>query len=468
MRRSHRKSRYGCHECKKRHIKCDEGRPSCANCSSAQTRCSFLNSLVSLPVVPPSAAVAIVPLPSSGRQYPSPVPPIITSRSSSSSRTSLTQSAPTAVAQQHATADNTAVVAAAAHPLGSEAHHDDPQPALDGWQHPPAAPSPSAADLEEHRYNLLHMSLLHHYNTTFAKSKGTFQPEVCRQMHQLYLTEAFATPYLMDELLSLSAAHKSITCPAPEEKAHYLVESTRLQTRSLARFNAAHDGGLASISADNCVRIFIFSTLLGHHMLFETFAVHRRQGSGSVDTNVFSLVLDKFVQCLGLHRGISIIAGVSWPSLGRQMKARFGSEDDLARANLQVWMAAKVWEDGEAAAEVMQDMFDSLKAGMVISRDGTSVYREARNIVLLIQEWPVRLPAGYIDLLHQRWPEALVILAYYAVLLHRARSYWAAGDAGAFLIRSITAHLGGYWAEWLRWPNHVLETETGDGHRRGP
>ncbi|KAI1779305.1 hypothetical protein F4818DRAFT_246462 [Hypoxylon cercidicola] len=50
-RRSHRKSRAGCSECKRRHIKCDESRPACGNCSISSRHCSFLSSQPSLPAV---------------------------------------------------------------------------------------------------------------------------------------------------------------------------------------------------------------------------------------------------------------------------------------------------------------------------------------------------------------------------------------------------------------------------------
>ncbi|KZL73098.1 C6 finger domain protein [Colletotrichum tofieldiae] len=40
-RRSHRKSRLGCQQCKKRKIKCDEARPSCLNCVRRDADCSF-------------------------------------------------------------------------------------------------------------------------------------------------------------------------------------------------------------------------------------------------------------------------------------------------------------------------------------------------------------------------------------------------------------------------------------------
>ncbi|KAJ4200019.1 hypothetical protein NW759_015969 [Fusarium solani] len=37
----HKKSRKGCLECKRRHIRCDEGRPICANCISARRKCEY-------------------------------------------------------------------------------------------------------------------------------------------------------------------------------------------------------------------------------------------------------------------------------------------------------------------------------------------------------------------------------------------------------------------------------------------
>ncbi|EAW08928.1 Zn(II)2Cys6 transcription factor [Aspergillus clavatus NRRL 1] len=40
-RRPHKKSRIGCVQCKQRHIKCDENKPRCQNCTNVQKICSF-------------------------------------------------------------------------------------------------------------------------------------------------------------------------------------------------------------------------------------------------------------------------------------------------------------------------------------------------------------------------------------------------------------------------------------------
>ncbi|KAL4816762.1 hypothetical protein BDW67DRAFT_175365 [Aspergillus spinulosporus] len=46
-RRSHTKSRYGCDQCKKRRVKCDEQGPPCSNCKSRELECSYSRTPVS-------------------------------------------------------------------------------------------------------------------------------------------------------------------------------------------------------------------------------------------------------------------------------------------------------------------------------------------------------------------------------------------------------------------------------------
>ncbi|KAF2676287.1 hypothetical protein K458DRAFT_380032 [Lentithecium fluviatile CBS 122367] len=46
-RRAHRKSRYGCKNCKTRRIKCDERKPECTNCRNRQVRCDYLPTALS-------------------------------------------------------------------------------------------------------------------------------------------------------------------------------------------------------------------------------------------------------------------------------------------------------------------------------------------------------------------------------------------------------------------------------------
>ncbi|KAJ5605491.1 hypothetical protein N7510_008272 [Penicillium lagena] len=62
-RRTHKKSRNGCIECKRRHIKCDERWPVCSNCLSSERQCDF----VGLPLPEGSS-------PSTSHEFTSPSP----------------------------------------------------------------------------------------------------------------------------------------------------------------------------------------------------------------------------------------------------------------------------------------------------------------------------------------------------------------------------------------------------------
>ncbi|KAK3367721.1 Upc2 protein [Podospora didyma] len=362
MRRAHKKSRYGCRDCKLRRIKCDETRPTCVNCSSTSRRCSYLDSTATLPSPSPSTSSIL--------QHSS--PPV-----------SISIESP---------------------------------PSIPGDVSPEIEPMLSAPPPPRSRYSLFHLQMLRHFqhNLTLVLRSSQQGAEL---MLKLAVEEAFSCPFLMDEIMALSCAHMSTTYASESDDAiFYRTEATRLQSRGVVQFTAAQ----ANISEDNCLALFFYSAFLGHHVLFDTFSPHTHYSN-------LAAMLDKFVQCLGLHRGIRTIAGTSWETIEAQIHARLGG-------------AASPFSTAQLRPPEPH-MFDASRT---------------RNTGVAIQDWPVRVPRTYIDLLNQRQPEALVILAYYAVLLNRARDYWAVGGAGKFLIHSITDHLGAYWAEWLAWPNQML------------
>ncbi|KAF4780470.1 Upc2 protein [Colletotrichum scovillei] len=345
QRTPHRKSRFGCKECKQRHVKCDESRPACVNCTTALRRCSYLDTEAAVPSSSTFSYQCPSPATSIGSSIASPAVPI---------------------SPEQATCRNS---------------------------HVPTEP-----------YDLRHMELLYHFEHNLGYSQG-FGDTLTRQKYQqMSLKQAFRVPFLMDELLAIAAAHKS-TLPG-EDQAFYRSEATRLQTRSLSRFKVA-DGDL---SDEDFLTVFLFSTWLGQHVLFDTFSI-------PADLPV---TLDKLVHCMGLHRVVRSVVGGSWDRLRCHFDTHLG-----------------------AGSRFVQNM--------IIRRER---YETGNDTV---QEWSIRVPAEYVSLLDQRRPEALVVLAYWGVLMHKARDCWAFGTAGQNLVRSIAAHLGSYWGELLAWPKEMTE-----------
>lgn len=412
---THTKSRFGCKECKLRHVKCDEARPSCARCASSRRQCSFLAEIPDLP--------ASLPVPISA-----------TSRESNASSESerlvppLTSSPPSS----------------ASFPLFPVSANND------GPDHPGASQIPS---LDE-RYGLLHLSLLHHFEHELVKSMRSVHPGLEATM-PLIAAEAFSASYLMDEVLALSAAHKSTQ--APEARRLYAVEATRLQTRALETLNRLRP----QVSPDNCMPMFVFSSLVGQHALFNM--------SNAVSDDLGAL-LEGLVDCIGLHRGIGTIARSAWPLLkarlwgeagetcleagsqsadGKQDSHRDGCERLLRRIDDTGLSDSMVNANRETTA-LLHHYFSTLSPNASNS-----------HWLAAVQQWLAAVPADYVECLRQRRPETLVVLAHGAVMLHYTSKYWFIGDLGVRLVRLITRHLGSYWEDWLVWPNRMILDDRG-------
>jgi hypothetical protein len=99
--------------------------------------------------------------------------------------------------------------------------------------------------------------------------------------------------------------------------------------------------------------------------------------------------------------------------------------------------------------EILQWTFDTEHVAQAVDR--------ATN---MISAWPIRVTNEYIDLLTQRKSEALVILAYFAVLLHYRRRVWIIADGGEHLLQCIRQELGSEYDHLVAWPIAVIESQV--------
>ncbi|KAI1743868.1 hypothetical protein F4680DRAFT_323173 [Xylaria scruposa] len=399
QRRSAKKSRHGCKECKRRHVKCDESRPSCANCKVRHLPCSFLSSL---PIPPP-------PRPTAATAAPSPDP----------------------------------ITASVISPPGSI--HDVANPfSL-------AEPTFTINSLisTDQTFKLYHLELLHNFRTDVLGNNIQDPAAVDGYMAMAVGEAARDAPYLMDQLLAISAANMSTK--RPHQRRFYQDEATHLQTRGLALFNAAQ------AAADNTLAGFIFSTLLSQQVLFDALSTRTD----------FPTFLDKLVTSFHICGGVRIMTGKSWPYImaqyrnqtGISLPAEFivgkGPETILTMklSRLETFLA-----NGNLSSSVLNPCNTALRLLRDISYAPPDRPRFSAVRTTRVLQWAVQVPPDFIVLLEQRQPESLILIAYYALLIHDTRDYWAYSDAGAFIIRSVTKFLGRYWAEWLAWPNEVLDS----------
>lgn len=254
--------------------------------------------------------------------------------------------------------------------------------------------------------------------------------------------EAFKAPYLMDQLLAFSAAHASTSTHNEGLRSTYETEAIRLQTRALSQMSEKD----IEVTDDNVLALFYFSLLVGQQTLFDLFS----------STFTVPTVLDRLSQCLTLHRGIRTIVAKSNGKFEELLSQQHPHDPIYSTPDVA---ALPHGSECDGLLQRLQDS-DNTDATKTVYTDVVGILRylfnsarsDAARKYIVIQEWPVRVSDEYSRLLRQRQPEALVLLSYYAVLLHWAKDYWAVRDSGSLLISSISDHLGECWADWLEWP----------------
>ncbi|KAK6504532.1 hypothetical protein TWF481_006473 [Arthrobotrys musiformis] len=410
-RRSHRKSRNGCLQCKQRHMKCDEHRPICVNCSTSGRLCVF--SRPALHVVQDRAGHG----------------PSSDSRPSS------------------ATAASPASIGSSPRSLGAVIGSTR----LDPSSH---IPESQAESLPPQLYDLTHLELLHHLETQILRHEAhsLFPDDIDPScLVDEVIQSAMSAPYLMDELLAFSALHLSVVTPDPSKKKDYHHRASQLQTRALTIFNTERP----VVSEKNCMEMLLFSGTLGLHALFDTATFHQD----------FTEFLEMFIQFLSLHRGICTVTRQTWDIISKsKLRNVVSCMTEVERQDPQFAESPTECDTLLAKIEAARNSFDLATFRACHEAVGWLqwVTRQRRCLKLplrihAVMAWPVLISFEYLQALRQRRPEALVILAHWAVFLHYHREFWVFGDSGRVLIESTTKYLGSYWEDWMAWPNLAIE-----------
>jgi hypothetical protein len=305
-------------------------------------------------------------------------------------------------------------------------------------------PNPDSPDLFS--LNMVHLEL---FNNLSGKEFRSYEDPMQKGVIPLtlYIKKAFEASYLMYQLLATSALHLSIT--TLKSRDFYREYATGLQTRALSILNESNPS--LEVTPDNRVHMFLFSSTVGLHLLCDTLHYERA---------TLDHFIDSFTHCLNVCHGVRAVVGQCWDQLhetelGPHLvlshipmapTSRNGSEcDDLWRLLNATEMTLSLRNAYQEAVRLLRQTFDTQSAA-----------EGERTRLSLVITWSIVVPPDYVKALRQQNPEALVILAHYAVLLHRGRDLWLIGDGGQFLIESICERLGSSWNEWLKFPREGL------------
>jgi hypothetical protein len=331
---------------------------------------------------------------------------------------------------------------------------------------------------------MAHLELYHHF--LMPPSSNYFfclaTPEMADAMKNSALEHSVQVPYLMHQLLAISARDKSRRAADDDTRASYLKLAVQLQNHALALFDASIPVPSSLASSRQSTPILAFASMLGTHALCDTLTTLEEPAASQTEMDECQQrsslqdFLTKWLDYIRLHRSVSTHALAASHSSelqpllqhGRAMVERqpVGHQTDalLARVAALQGLSSEVLTACLTAVDLLQVAIDigSDPPPAESSADGASSTTPASSSPEHLPIWwALSAPDAFVEALATGLPDLVAVLAYYAVLLHRARSCWAVGPAvGTRLLQVLTAHLGLKYTEVLAYPRK----ELGMGH----
>ncbi|KAK7182346.1 hypothetical protein DPSP01_002352 [Paraphaeosphaeria sporulosa] len=388
QRRSHKKSRGGCLQCKRRHVKCDEQHPACRLCVVSGHACSFSTQPLS-----------------------------VSARTKGHVNGQSTMSSDEGTPSE---ASNTMQSVTPPIPQTS-------RPTLYIYSRATDQPTEALHSVLNNAVNLEHMELLLH----FTQAEDLFSLGGDRAAHREYLTTdqvldiSIRNPYLLHQILAFSARH--LASIQPSKAAAHMHQAMTLQTRAVSLFNASN----TPITRETCVPVLLFATILGHHVLADTLC---RRDATNLDA---FLVL--FVQCLDTLRGVyaifleakpfwqeSVLAQILSLSSSLTSRAPVGSRCQRVKEFVEasLGLSSNDKEACQVAIGYLQVGFDALLAEQ----------EEEGNRYQMLFLWCILVPKEFITLLSVKSTEALMVLGHYAILLGYGGRIWQVENAGEYIL----------------------------------
>lgn len=439
-RRTHRKSRGGCRECKRRHIKvcpsfsygraghwwklwhrvlsegsvavltwppqCDEARPVCAGCSVKKLTCVYALGPASLP----------------GQADHSRHPGTV-------GRDDVSDAA---------SRSNSACASRSRSPLPVSSAS--------------LAPSPPSSMLSVPPADMAQLELFHH---VCSQQLPLPLPSNDGKILSAVLEAAFSSPCLMNALLAVSALHLSHIRPA--QRAHYHHQAVHFHTHALSIFNQQRP----RVTPENCVSLIIFGQLTSLHVLYET-TLNCDEDKSEVES------LNRFLEYIKVYRGVVLIAKEAWQALLQSKlrsiftasagiadyKSSRGSQTSELRSVVSISRALDR-EQKQLCLEAIDRLQWIFSPSAPDSRKSHSPGGEETgemHSLTLVHAWPCLAHEAVLDLWCNKTPEALLMLAYYGVLMHQNSHFWTYANVGQTLVRTIARYLGPDWQHFMVWP----------------
>lgn len=286
--------------------------------------------------------------------------------------------------------------------------------------------------------------LLHHYTSTLYLSLADNKtPTVWRvAMPRMGL----AHPFLLHGIQAISALHLATLIPQRRNELQAL--AVVQETAGLPSFRET----MSNPTPEAINAVFAFAGAIVYYLMAcpESFAGH------SVDKCRIPSKNDEHPHWFISMRGLMGLLKDHWADLKtgpfRELldalppstKFTMGSTGDDQLVSLEAMFTS----DDNARADICRQALQELRIVSALSYWPSGI----RSIKSSIHMWAGRISQDFVELIYQRDPRALVILAHYCVLLKRNNHVWYLQGLGPRLLENIKEELGKEWIPWIQWP----------------
>lgn len=259
-------------------------------------------------------------------------------------------------------------------------------------------------------------------------------------------------PFLKHGILSCSALHLAFMYPESRER--YRLAAAHHQNLALPGFRAA----LRQPTVHNCLALLAFTQLLFMHC----FAASRDED----DKFDFLLVQgrdDPAPDWLQVLRGsCHIFKPVQGYIQSQPMVAMMVDDADYDAGSANSYSEPQLDKlyslvNAKHAYKPTEDQHSALLSALTLLSSAFVKARraQAKNAYTLhvpLYAWAILVPDSYLELLKQRHPVAIILLAHYCLLFLPLEGLWYMQGYSKRIITRIFRQLDEQWRPWLQWP----------------
>lgn len=309
-------------------------------------------------------------------------------------------------------------------------------------------PESEQIDIKLRNSRLLDLELMHHY-TAYTYATISRDPKLIVLWKDVVPKYALKHEFLLKGILALAACHKAHSDPRTE--GHLLLAVDEYQQTALSHYVKELD----NITEQNCHALFCFSqAVVG---IFYSRGVLSNCETG---TDPY-LILDRLLEAFGMLKGALLVAKHAsyWLNAGN-LSDMMADEPLSDPNNLSLphnqWCAAlqavtRCINDADLVRRSERHV-KSLVTTITLLLSAFSKDERAVDQLNFVVALPMWFDDGYLALLKSKDEIALVLLAFYAVLLHRHRSFWFLDKIGSQVVQAVSQAVGKDWHPHLALP----------------